>query len=102
MLGIVKSDISKTIVIANLPDLTKLPRFRERPSPSVTTERVAAYNQAIAQEAKRVDAKLLDFFAIPVQDDLVFDVDGFHPNNAGHQAIAREFLRVILPTLNLR
>ena len=36
MLGIVKSDISKTIVIANLPDLTKLPRFRERPSPSVT------------------------------------------------------------------
>jgi lysophospholipase L1-like esterase len=51
------------------------------------------------EEAKRVDAKLIDFFAIPVQDDLVFDVDGFHPNNAGHQAIAREFLRVILPTL---
>ena len=102
MLGIVKGDISKTIVIANLPDLTKLPRFRERPSPSVTAERIAAYNQAIAQEAKRVDAKVLDFFAIPVQDDLVFDVDGFHPNNAGHQSIAREFLRVILTTLNLR
>ena len=102
MLGIVKGDISKTIVIANLPDLTKLPRFRERPIPSVTAERIAAYNQAIAQEAKRVDAKLLDFFAIPIQDDLVFDVDGFHPNNAGHQALGREFLRVILPTLNLR
>ena len=99
LLGIVKDDISKTIVMANLPDLTKLPRFRERPTPSVTAERIAAYNRAIMEEAKRVDAKLIDFFAIPVQDDLVFDVDGFHPNNAGHQAIAREFLRVILPTL---
>jgi lysophospholipase L1-like esterase len=99
LLGIVKDDISKTIVMANLPDLTKLPRFRDRPSPWVTAERIAAYNRAIMEEAKRVDAKLLDFFAIPVQDDLVFDVDGFHPNNAGHQAIAREFLRVILPTL---
>ena len=34
------------------------------------------YNRAITEEAKRVDAKLVDCFAIPVQDDLVFDVDG--------------------------
>ena len=102
LLGIVKGDISKTIVMANLPDLTKLPRFRERPNPSVTAERIAAYNLAITEEAKRVDAKLINFFAIPIEDNLVFDVDGFHPNNAGHQAIAKEFLRAILPALNLR
>ena len=34
--GIVKEDISQTIVVANLPDLTMLPPFRTSPSPSVT------------------------------------------------------------------
>jgi len=102
LLGMVKNDISNNIVVANLPDLTKLPRFRAGPNPSVTPERVAAFNRAIAEEARRADARLVDLFADPVREDLVFDVDGFHPNNAGHREIADQFLRVILPLLNLR
>jgi lysophospholipase L1-like esterase len=102
MLGLVEDNISSRIVVANLPDMTMLPRFRSSPNPSVTPERVAAFNRAIAEEAKRVDAQLVDLFASPVREDLVFDLDGFHPNNAGHREIAAQFLRVILPTLNLR
>lgn len=102
LLGMLEDDISKKIVVANLPDLTMLPRFRASPSPSVTPERIAAFNRAIAEETKRVDGRLVDLFAIPVRDNLVFDLDGFHPNNAGHREIADQFLRVILPVLNLR
>ncbi len=47
-------------------------------------------------------AQLVDLFASPVREDLVFDLDGFHPNDAGHREIAAQFLRVILPALNLR
>jgi lysophospholipase L1-like esterase len=95
-------DIAPIIVIANLPDLTQLPRFRAQPSPAVTEARVRAFNQAIGDEARRANALLVDLFAQPVQDALVWDVDGFHPNDAGHRELARLFLQQILPALKLR
>ncbi len=102
LLGIVRESISNTIVIANLPDLTKLPRFRSAPDPAVTADRVRLYNRAIEAEAGSAGALLVDLFAQPVRDDLVFDLDGFHPNDAGHREIARQFLAVILPKLGVR
>jgi len=45
---------------------------------------------------------LVDLHASPVRDDLVFDVDGFHPNNTGHREISRQFLQVILPKVHRR
>jgi lysophospholipase L1-like esterase len=95
-------DVSKVIVVANLPDLTQLPRFRGNPSPVVTLERVRAFNSAIEQEAHAVGAPLVDLFAQPVREDLVFDLDGFHPNDAGHREIARLFLQAILPALGMK
>lgn len=92
-----QKSVTKTVVVANLPDLTALPRFRNNPDPAVTSERVAAFNRAIEQEARAVGAPLVNLFAQPVQDDLVFDLDGFHPNDAGHREIARLFLQAILP-----
>jgi lysophospholipase L1-like esterase len=97
-----RKSISKTILVANLPDLTQLPRFRSNPSPFVTIGRVQAFNRAIEQEARAADAPLVNLFAQPVRDDLVFDLDGFHPNDAGHREIARLFLQVILPKLGLK
>jgi lysophospholipase L1-like esterase len=102
LLGIVKEDISRTIVVANLPDLTMLPRFRTSPNPSVTLARIEAFNRAIAEETRSAGGALLDLHASPVRDDLVFDVDGFHPNNAGHREISRQFLQVILPKVHRR
>jgi lysophospholipase L1-like esterase len=98
----VRKSISKTIVVANLPDLTQLPRFRSAPSPAVTIGRVQAFNRAIEQEARTADASLVNLFAQPVRDDLVVDLDGFHPNDAGHCEIARLFLQVILPKLGVK
>lgn len=94
-------NVTDQIVVANLPDLTQLPRFRESPNPVVTLERVQAFNDAIEQEAEDADAELVDLFAQPIQDDLVFDLDGFHPNDAGHRELARLFLEKILPLLDL-
>jgi len=98
----VRKSISKTIVVANLPDLTQLPRFRSDPSPLVTIGRVQAFNRAIEQEARAAEAPLVDLFAQPVRDDLVVDLDGFHPNDAGHREVARLFLQVILPKLGVK
>jgi lysophospholipase L1-like esterase len=102
LLGIVKEDISRTIVVANLPDLTTLPRFRTSPNPSVTPARIDAFNRAIAEETRSAGGALVDLHASPVREDLVFDVDGFHPNNAGHREIARQFLQVLLPKVHRR
>lgn len=98
----VRTSISKIIVVANLPDLTQLPRFRTDPSPVVTIARVQAFNRAIEQEARAADASLVNLFAQPVRDDLVVDLDGFHPNDAGHREVARLFLQVILPKLGVK
>lgn len=98
----VKKDISSRLVVANLPDLTQLPRFRQTPNPAVTAERVRQYNQAIATEARAIEAPIVDLFAQPVRADLVFDVDGFHPNDAGHREIARLFLDKIVPLIEKR
>lgn len=95
LLAIVKNDISRTIVVANLPDLTMLPRFRTVPSPSVTAARIESFNRVIAEETRTAGGTLIDLHASPVRDDLVFDVDGFHPDNVAHREIARQFLQMI-------
>jgi lysophospholipase L1-like esterase len=80
---------------------TELPRFRENPDEYVTRERIEAFNDAIAEQAEDYDVRLVDLDAEPVEDDLVSDKDGFHPNDEGHRRIADEFLKVILPALGL-
>ncbi len=94
--------VSKVIIVANLPDLTQLPRFRSNPDPAVNLERVSAFNRAIEEEARAAGAPVVNLFAQPVRDDLVFDLDGFHPNDAGHREIARLFLKVVLPALGVK
>ena len=61
----------------------------------MTMARVNAYNEAIAQEARHVKALIVDLFAQPVREALIFDGDGFHPNDAGHREIPRLFVQAI-------
>jgi lysophospholipase L1-like esterase len=89
------------IVAANIPDLTELPRFRDDPSDDVTRDRIEAFNEIIAEQADDHDVRLVDLYSEAVEDDLVSDRDGFHPNNEGHREIADRFLEVILPALGL-
>jgi acyl-CoA thioesterase I len=88
------------IVAANIPDLTKLPRFRENPDADVTRERIEAFNDTIVEQATAHDVLVVDLYAEPVEQDLVSE-DGFHPSDEGHRRIAKEFLEVILPALGL-
>ena len=89
------------IVVANIPDLTELPRFREDPDEDVTRERIEEFNDAIAEQAEDYDVLVVDLHGEPVEDELVSDEDGFHPNDEGHRRIADQFLEVILPALGL-
>jgi acyl-CoA thioesterase-1 len=86
-----------TIAIANVPNLTEVPRFVEEPDRDVTISRLRSFNSAIARQAKAYNALLVDLYSVPVNDALVNDVDGFHPSDAGHRAIANQFLAVIAP-----
>jgi lysophospholipase L1-like esterase len=102
VLETLREHVSKDIVIANLPNLTRLPRFQREPSPLVTVTTIRTYNEAIEQEAREAKASLVDLFAQRVRDEMVFDLDGFHPNDAGHRELARLFLQVILPKLGVK
>lgn len=89
------------IAVANIPNLTDLPRFRTEPDDDVTLERIEEFNEAIATQAEDHGVLLVDLFGQDVMDVLVSEKDGFHPNNAGHRRIADRFLKVILPALGL-
>ena len=85
------------IVIADLPDLTKLPRFREEPLETVTGRRIEAFNRIIHNQADEHDAALVRLSEEEVEDRYVSDIDGFHPNDRGHRRIAELFLAAIEP-----
>lgn len=100
ILSALRDETSAFIVIANVPNLTELPRFEADPDDDVTLERVKAFNAAIAQQADSFDVPVVDLFEEDIEDDLISDVDGFHPNDAGHRRIANKFLEVIGPELD--
>jgi lysophospholipase L1-like esterase len=85
------------IAVSNLPDLTNLPRFQDRSDKDVTEARLREYNAAISRQAGKFNALLVDLYSVPLEDSFVSDVDGFHPSDAGHQAIAQAFLAVLNP-----
>ena len=97
----IRKDNSVFIAIMNIPDLTKIKRFRVKPDRHVTSQRVTAFNKAITRQSKKYNATVVDFFSNVPGDELVSDIDGFHPNNNGHQHIADLFLKVILPKFNI-
>jgi lysophospholipase L1-like esterase len=91
------SHASSFVVIADLPDLTKSPQFRARPSPTVTANRLAAFNRVIEKQANAFNIPIVRLSREPIGDDLVSEIDGFHPSDKGHRQIAQLFLKVILP-----
>jgi len=90
------SETSAFIVVANLPDLSELPKFQQEPDSDVTTARVNAYNSAIQRVANDFGAPVIDLFSQTISNFLISD-DGFHPNDEGHQRIADLFLLILKP-----
>lgn len=97
ILSRLKQETSALLVIATIPDITKLPAFQSSPDPDVTLERVEQYNSAILSRANQYGALIADLQNAPLNDSLVNDQDGFHPNDAGHRVIADIFLNEIAP-----
>lgn len=99
LLDLVQEDIKGFVVIGNLPKLDQLPVFRSNRDEDVTPERIASFNQVITNAAGERDIPIVDLFNEEVEDQLVSDIDGFHPNNDGHQRLAELFLAIILDEL---
>lgn len=87
------------IVIGDLPDLTRLPRFLERPDPDVTSARVRAFNEAIERQAEAFDVPIARISEVGMLAELTSDIDGFHPNDEGHRMLADQFLGVVRTAL---
>jgi len=95
-------DADGTIVMADVPDLTQIPRFAREPNEFVTRKRIEKFNAAIHGLAEEFDVLLVPMADSPVIRECVSDVDGFHPNNRGHGKIAEAFLGVIRPALHIQ
>lgn len=91
-----QSSVSTVVVIGNLPDLTQLAAFRATTNPTVTVERVRAFNRAIEVEAPYVNASIVNVFEESSPDDFAYDENGFHPTREGHRRMAALFRKTIL------
>ena len=102
-----RGDGSIRVLVANTPPLDALPAYQAGrvleafPSAESIRQQVASYNDAIARVVQRQGAKLVDLHAVGMAaraagtDAQMISRDGFHPNNAGHAAIAAAFADVL-------
>lgn len=88
------------IVMANLPDLTRLPAFNNE-TPSQRSQMIIAiqkWNQGIALLAKKYRVALVDLFSqgsqITAHPEYISG-DGFHPSPSGYVQLANYFWLVI-------
>jgi len=85
------------IALANVPDVTLLPRFQNTDKQALHA-RIAAYNTSIATLVRRHHVLLVDLYArwqdLASHPDYISD-DGFHPNAFGDTAIAAIFYQVL-------
>jgi lysophospholipase L1-like esterase len=88
------------IVMANLPDLTRLPAFANE-TPAQKSRMLAAiqmWNKEISQLAKKYGVALVDLFSqgsqITAHPEYISG-DGFHPSPSGYVQLANYFWRVI-------
>jgi acyl-CoA thioesterase I len=85
------------IVVANVPDLTLVPRFQGT-DPQTLHAQIAAYNNAIATIVKRHSVLLVDLYArwseLASHPEYISN-DGFHPNAVGYTRIAEIFYQVL-------
>lgn len=86
------------VAVANIPDLTLLPRFYGADQKALTAEVVQAWNAAIAQEVSMHHFILVDVYAHSTEvlgHPEYLCNDGLHPTTLGYQQIAALFYQVL-------
>ncbi len=102
----VRGRVTTRVLVANTPPLDHLPAYQAGrllglPGPDVVNQTVADYNAAIARVVQRTGALLVDLNAAGMAaraagtEASLISRDGFHPNTAGHAAIAEAFAKVL-------
>ena len=85
------------IAVANVPDVTLLPRFQSYDQQSLQ-QKIAAYNSVIASSVARHHVVLVDLYQqwqeIAAHPEYVSS-DGFHPSTLGYARVAQIFYQNI-------
>lgn len=94
LLGTLARDTRARVFIANLPDLTLLPAFKNEP-PDALKAQVLSWNEVIAAVATTNGATLVDLYSgwseLRSRRTDYISRDGLHPSTAGHKRIAELF-----------
>jgi acyl-CoA thioesterase-1 len=95
-----RSGTHARIVMANLPDLTRLPLFsrlsKQQKASTLTT--ILHWNASIASTARRYNVDIVDLMAqasLLTSHPEYISGDGFHPSAAGYAQLANLFWQVI-------
>lgn len=99
LLNLLQNDMDAYVVIANLPSLQTFPNFIAEPIPEVTEQRVLQYNAVITAQAIELGIPVVDLVDDALSAHLVVDFDGLHPDDEGHERLAKLFLNRIRPVL---
>lgn len=90
LLGRLRGGTSAHVVIANLPDLSRVPVYAAVPADLLRAE-IGRWNAAIERAARRHGAVLVDLYSLgpelASQPEYV-GLDGFHPSAAGYRRLA--------------
>ncbi len=92
------------IALANVPDLTLLPRFRilDRNTIQSLRSQVTTYNTSIENIAQRHQVVLVDLYkqwGLIANHPEYISSDGFHPSTAGYAQLAEIFYQALKTTL---
>ena len=85
------------IAVANVPDLSYLPRFQNVDHQTLE-QQIQAYNAVIATIVARYQVTLVDLYhlaALLAAHPEYISSDGFHPNALGYEALAQIFYGVL-------
>jgi lysophospholipase L1-like esterase len=99
LLGVLQNDMDAYVVIANLPPMHNFPNFIEEPVPEVTEQRVTQFNAVITAQAVEFGMPVVDLADDALGARLVVDFDGLHPDDEGHERLAKLFMNAIRPVL---
>ena len=99
LLTVLQERMGAYVVIANLPALQSLPDFVTDPVPEVTEGRVLQFNAVISAQAATRGIPVVNLADDAILDHLVVDFDGLHPDDEGHERMAKLFMNVIRPVL---